>query len=107
MNAPHDTDTADDDDGFAADEVDGRLKISGDVDALSAPRLAEAIAAHEGDVALDMSETDFIDSSGIRVLIEHHQLRTDAGQSFRIVQPSRAVLRTLELSSLDTYFNIS
>lgn len=105
MTAPQNS--PDDPDDFAADEVDGELHIRGEVDALTAHRLAEAIAAQDGDVTLDMSETDFIDSSGIRVLIEHHQLRTGAGHSFGIVHPSRAVRRTLELSSLDTYFDIN
>lgn len=92
---------------LTVDAVDDRLVVRGEVDAFTAPRLAEAIDAHDGDVVLDMSETDFIDSSGIRVLVQQHQTRTGSGQSFRIAQPSRAVLRTLELSALDTYFEIT
>lgn len=79
---------------------------SGEIDAQTAPALADAIAAAGRDVRLDLSAVDFVDSSGLRVLIDAHQRLDDAGGSIRLVSPSQAVRRLLEVSGVDGYLAI-
>ena len=94
------------DDHLTIDGDDDGLAVRGEIDADTAPLLRTALAARSGDLVIDMAETDFIDSSGLRVLIEFHQVAEERGDRMTIVDPSTAVQRVLELSALDGYFNI-
>lgn len=85
--------------------TEGALAIAGEIDAHSCDELDAALAgAPDGDVAVDLSEVTFIDSSGLRVLVQHHQGRAGAGHTLQIVRPSRAVRRLLEIAGLDGEF---
>ena len=88
-------------------EADGnRLLVRGEIDAHTAPRLGQALEAIDGDVILDLSETDFVDSSGLRVLVQQHQAFAARNASMVIADPSSPVERVFELSSLDDFFDI-
>lgn len=87
--------------------TDNGLAATGEIDAHTAPALAEAIAECEGDtVVLDLSGVEFVDSSGLRVLIEAHQTAADAGSTFQLAHPSPAVTRLLEISGVSDYLNV-
>ena len=87
--------------------VDGGFIATGEIDAHTAPTLATAIDGFDGDqLALDMSGVEFVDSSGLRVLIESHQRLQDAGRQLRILSPSPAVQRLFQISGVDTYLTI-
>jgi anti-sigma B factor antagonist len=83
------------------------LTLAGEIDAHTAPTLAEAIAAcgHQH-LQVDMAAVDFVDSSGLRVLIEAHQAAQAAGRKIQIANPSPAVSRLLEISGIDDYLNV-
>ena len=49
-------------------------------------------------VVLDATELEFLDSSGLRVLLRGARLAEDEGTAFRVVAPNPVVLRVLELS---------
>lgn len=83
-----------------------RLAASGEIDAHTAPSLAAAIDETGTDVALDLSAVDFVDSSGLRVLIDAHQRLTEAGGSLRIVAVSAAVRRLLDISGVTEYLQV-
>ena len=85
---------------------DGGLRLAGEIDAHTAPDLATAIGGLSGDVELDLSGVDFVDSSGLRVLIDAHQSVAGRGDELRLAQPSDAVRRLLEISGVDEYLNI-
>lgn len=85
---------------------DGGLTLAGEIDAHTAPGLAGAIGELSGDVTLDLAGVDFVDSSGLRVLIDAHQSITGRGDSLSLKQPSDAVRRLLEISGVDEYLNI-
>ena len=88
-------------------EVDGnRLLVRGEIDASTAPILGRALDTIDGDVILDLSETDFVDSSGLRVLVQYHQAFAARDASMVIADPSSPVERVFELSSLDEFFDI-
>lgn len=66
----------------------------GEVDLATAPDLAEVLAAHGADeraLVLDLRETTFLDSSGIRVLVEAHRSGEERGVPFSVVAGTPAV----------------
>jgi anti-sigma B factor antagonist len=77
--------------------------LKGEIDAHTAPELAahlEPLPGDAGDVVLDVSGIEFIDSSGLRVLIDAHRRAGDAGRRLVISRPSAAVRRLFEISGL-------
>jgi anti-sigma B factor antagonist len=95
------------DDAFSIVSHDGRIVVTGDVDADTAPLIARALAKLSGSVELDMSGVDFLDSSGLRILIGTHQSLEQRDSVLRIVDPSPAVLRIFQLTNVDGYLHIS
>lgn len=87
--------------------TEGGLSVSGEIDAHTAPRVADAIAASElSDLSIDMSGVEFVDSSGLRVLVEAHQRLESGGGRLRLVGASPAVKRLLEISGVDEYLHV-
>ncbi len=83
------------------------LAANGEIDAHTAPALAEAIAACDREtLVLDLSAVEFVDSSGLRVLIEAHQAATGSGRTFQLAHPSNPVNRLLEISGVSDYLDI-
>lgn len=84
-------------------------RVGGDLDAHSASRLTDVLDPlpdGDDDISLEMTDVDFIDSSGLRVLIEAHQRAEAAGRRLLLVTPSRAVLRVLQISGLEGYLHL-
>jgi anti-sigma B factor antagonist len=83
------------------------LSVKGELDAATAPDLAELChsvhAAGARDVVIDLTDTSFLDSSGLRALIEAHRLFADGGH-LQLVHASEPVRRLLEITGLDDYF---
>lgn len=88
-------------------QTDGGIAVSGEIDAHTAPRVTDAIEAFDGPVLdLDMSGVNFVDSSGLRVLVQAHQRLAGAGRELRLVAASPAVKRLLEISGVDEYLDV-
>ncbi len=83
------------------------IVASGEIDAHTAPTLADAISAAGNDVRLDLAAVEFVDSSGLRVLIEAHQRLADRGGGLHIVAVSDPVRRLVEISGVDGYLDIA
>lgn len=86
-------------------DVDGCLHVAGEVDAHSAPELADQLAARIGadDVDVDLSAVDFMDSSGLRVVIEAHQRALEAGSRLVVHSPSTSVRKIIEITGLSEH----
>jgi anti-anti-sigma factor len=88
------------------------VHVSGELDLGHADRLAAALEAEptgeEGGrrVAIDMHEVAFIDSTGVRALLQAKRRTEDAGGVLALVAPSAAVLRVLQLSELTDALNV-
>jgi len=83
------------------------IGVSGEVDAHSAPELAEhlaALPADGSDVRVDLSSVPFMDSSGLRVLIEAHQRIGATGHRLVLTASSDAVKRLLDVAGLTDHF---
>lgn len=87
--------------------TDAGLSASGEVDAHTAPTLAAAIDAAGPSVDLDLSGVGFVDSSGLRVLIDAHQRLAEAGGALRLTGVSDAVRRLLEISGVTEYLDVA
>ena len=53
-----------------------------------------------------MTEVTFMDSSGLRVLLDVHQRAADASRGLVLLRPSDSVMRLLEISGLGDHFTI-
>jgi anti-anti-sigma factor len=80
------------------------ITLIGEVDLATAPdlerRLATAVAS--GDTVTDLSGVDFMDSTGLRVLISAHEAAGAAGHRLAlIVPPSGPVSKLLSITGVD------
>jgi anti-anti-sigma factor len=95
---------------FAIDveERDGRVDVTprGELDMASAPELEQSIMPRlqEGAwVLLDLRSLDFIDSSGLRVVVGAHRAAEERGGRFTCVRgaPGTTVHRIVEIAGID------
>ena len=76
-------------------------EVSGEIDAHTAPTLAAAmVELPTGVVTVDMAGVSFMDSSGLRVLIEAAARARDGGGDLVIVNPTPGITRLVEISGL-------
>jgi len=91
--------------------IHGGWMVAGEVDANAAPTLTEALLADRIDIdgpnlVIDLAGVDFIDSSGLAVLIATRRRVDDLGGELMLRRPSRTVRRLLEITHLDELFRI-
>lgn len=82
--------------------------LHGEIDAHSAPLLSErfrSLPDGSNDIEVDLAAVSFIDSSGLRVLIDLHQRAADADRRLVLRSPSHSVIRLLEVAGLDDHFH--
>lgn len=81
------------------------LTISGEVDALTAPRLADAIErvwVHEPEVLVaDLEQVAFLASAGLSVLLMAREHAARRGCELRVVAGNRETFRPLHLTGID------
>ena len=58
--------------------------IAGDIDVVSAPRVAEVLCDLRGDITVDCTEISFIDSAGFKALDRGYLVATAAGNTFDV-----------------------
>jgi anti-anti-sigma factor len=92
---------------IAGSSLDGRttLTVRGELDLATAPELEAAVRAglDDGDVVLDLRELEFMDSSGVRVLVTAHAEAAERGRDFAVVRPAPTspVAKILVIAGLD------
>jgi anti-sigma B factor antagonist len=77
------------------------MRVTGELDSGTADRLRGTLGAARQDeltTVLDMSGVSFIDSSGLRVLLEAARATDTHDWAWFIVRPSAVVVRLVELS---------
>jgi anti-sigma B factor antagonist len=79
------------------------MTVRGEIDSASTAVLESALDEVEADerVVLDLSEVEFIDSSGLAVLLRQSMRRRDAGGALHVRRPSEPVRRLLEFCCLE------
>lgn len=86
-------------------------RIIGDIDHHSAKGLREKIDDEilknkPFIVLLDMSKVDFMDSSGLGLILGRYTTATDIGAEFILYKPSHTVKRMLELAGIERLMRI-
>ena len=87
------------------------VKIRGDIDHHSAKgvreSIDEAIMNHKPHfVVLDLSSVDFMDSSGLGLILGRYNLAEEIGAEVKIIKPAPSVLRILELAGIERIMKI-
>jgi anti-anti-sigma factor len=90
------------------DEVDRTVvRLVGELDLASAPLLQSTL---DGDellaapmVVLDLDELQFLDSTGLRVLLSAHERSREKGQGFAITRGTPQVQRLLSITRVDEH----
>jgi anti-sigma B factor antagonist len=86
------------------------LSLRGEIDVYTAPRLRQAIVdlVEEGvhDIVVDMEQVDFLDSTGLGVLVEGlKRVRSDQGD-LAIVATQDKILKIFDITGLNKAFHI-
>lgn len=86
------------------------LTVAGEVDTLTAPRLADGLTGLLDDEhstpVVDLADVAFLASSGLAVLIRAAHRATEQGRPLHLVATSRAVTRPLEVTGSDRLFEM-
>lgn len=85
------------------------LSFAGDLDLLTATDAATALSeaqAGGGSVVLDLRTLRFIDSSGLRVILEAHRRSANDGARLLVAPGQEAVRRVLDLSGVATLLEL-
>ena len=86
------------------------VTLTGEVDVYTAPtlraRLIEAADSDSSAIVVDMSGVDFIDSSGLGVLVSILKRVREQGSTMSIVSDREVILKVFRITGLDRVFPI-
>jgi anti-anti-sigma factor len=96
---------------FGVEAFRGKLHVSGEVDLAVSATLLDAILSagltgHNSDLVVDLSQVTFLDSSGIRTLVEAATRLANDGIGLRVTNPSPFVTKVFELSGVGAYLGL-
>ncbi|HEX4725939.1 MAG TPA: STAS domain-containing protein [Pseudonocardiaceae bacterium] len=88
------------------------LRVSGEIDMLTAPVLTEHVQEQFArtpaprTLVFDLTRVSFLGSAGLAVLAHAQTIASDRGDAVQVVANARAVLRPLEVTGLDKVLDI-
>ncbi|WP_035304749.1 STAS domain-containing protein [Actinokineospora inagensis] len=88
------------------------LHVRGEIDMGTAPALRDHLETAVGRGAdgapllIDLTGVGFLASAGLALLVEYHTRCRDAGRPLRVLTGGGAVLRAIEVSSLDNVLEV-
>ncbi len=86
------------------------LQVKGEVDLYTAPRLKERMAdltsSGRSQLAVDLEGVEFMDSTGLGVLIGGLKRCREAGGTLALLRPREPVRKVLSITGLDKVFPI-
>ncbi len=86
------------------------VKVSGRVDSSTAPELEKALQglmdSDRNQIVLDLQETEYMSSAGLRVLVAVHKATKKNGGGLCLAQPSTRVREVLDLAGLTPVFDV-
>jgi anti-sigma B factor antagonist len=98
---------------ISVSDSDGRavVAVRGELDLATAPELEQAVLERLDagqDVILDLRGLQFMDSSGLRVLVAAHARASDGGPDFAIVRPPAGseVAKILEIAGVEPQLHV-
>ncbi len=86
------------------------VRVIGELDLSTAPRLLEVLAELAGnrtiDVTLNLAQMAFIDSTGVSVLVSGLKRLRETGGDLALLSPRASTMKVLEITGLTTVFTI-
>jgi anti-sigma B factor antagonist len=86
------------------------VEVGGEIDVYTAPRLREQLVDLVADgqyhLVVDMERVDFLDSTGLGVLVAGLKRARENGGDLRLVATSSHILRMLAITRLDSVFSV-
>jgi len=87
------------------------VKLSGDIDHHSAKSVRDSVddlirRNNPVELELDLSAVDFMDSSGLGLVLGRYKKQTDMGGKMKIVNPTRRVMQILQLAGVEKIVRI-
>jgi anti-anti-sigma factor len=86
------------------------VKVSGRVDSATAPELEKSLQglldSERTRIVLDLQETEYMSSAGLRVLVAMHKAAKKNGGGLCLAQPSARVKDVLDLAGLTPVFDL-
>jgi len=85
------------------------IGVRGELDLASSPVLQEHFEGVDSDASLlivDLRELEFMDSTGLSILVKAHQQALEKGQQFALVRGSQQVQRLLTLTGVADRFTL-
>ena len=96
---------------YKVDEIDNKrvVHLNGEIDMEVSDKARNTIlplieAGHE--VQINLSKVDYMDSSGISVLIESHQKALEKGTKLIVKDVSKSVLKVIMMAKLEQILNL-
>jgi anti-sigma B factor antagonist len=88
-----------------------RLLLSGELDLYGAPRLDDELVRAEGErwpeIVLDLCGLEFMDSSGLRLMLRAHARALQDDRRVRIVHAGGTIGRVLHLTMVDRELDVT
>ena len=82
------------------DTGETQVAVLGEVDLATAPAFEKALKKVRGRVVVDLRKVEFMDSTGIRVILTHRERLEAAGGHLRAVATKGPVLTVLEIAGV-------
>ena len=85
------------------------IEVSGEIDMGTSPLLLQSVEEALGTapvLKVSLRGVDYMDSSGVAVLVQGQKLATHLGRDFRILDPSPQVLAVIRMARLHQVFTI-
>jgi anti-sigma B factor antagonist len=86
------------------------LEIGGEIDVYTAPRLRERliemVGAGDKKVVVDLARVEFLDSTGLGVLVGAHRRLKARDGSLTLVCPHERLMKIFRITGLDSVFEI-
>lgn len=86
------------------------VSVRGEIDLLTAPEfkaaVSEAMSRGAEEIVIDLTQTTFLDSSSLGVLIGAHRRLSRRGRRLLVVCDQPSVLRVLRITGLDGIFEV-
>ena len=86
------------------------IAIKGSIDAVTLKQVDEkvlpVIEREESNIILDLTNLDYLSSTGMMCLIKYLVLLTDKRKSFKLVKPPQNVYDTLRVAGIAKHFDI-
>ncbi|HEY9476300.1 MAG TPA: STAS domain-containing protein [Mycobacteriales bacterium] len=86
------------------------LEVAGEVDVYTAPtlrdRIADLLDAGQRRLVVNLTSVEFIDSTGLGVLVGSLNKARELGGSLDLVCPQERVLKLLRITGLDDVFSV-